>query len=79
MSDTFKKVYQPLHPVNSQIIVNMKQAFEAVEAFTGLVKSREMSIAITNLEQASMWATKAIVLEDEKNGGVPIVCSTDAA
>jgi len=31
-----------------------------------------MSLALTNLEQASMWATKAIVMQDEHNGGNPI-------
>ena len=72
MSDTFRKVYRPMHKNNSDLIVTMKEAFELVEKFLLRVKSREMSLALTNLEQASMWATKAIVLEDEKNGGNPI-------
>jgi hypothetical protein len=69
MSDTFRKEYKTLHEKNSDMIRCMKIAFEQVEQFLVLVKSREMSLALTNLEQASMWATKAIVLEDEKNGG----------
>lgn len=67
MSDTFRKVYKSLKPENSEKIVKMKEAFEAVEQFLLTVKSREMSLALTNLEQASMWATKAIVLDDERN------------
>jgi hypothetical protein len=27
-------------------------------------KSRELSVALTNLEQAAMWATKAVVCND---------------
>jgi len=72
MTDTFRKVYKPLHESNSALIVEIKSAFEAVESLLIKVKSREMSVALTNLEQASMWATKAIVLEDEKNGSNPI-------
>ncbi len=73
MSDTFRKQYKQLNEANAKLIVSMKEAFEVVEAILLKVKSREMSLALTNLEQASMWATKAIVLEDEKNGSNPIV------
>jgi hypothetical protein len=55
------------------LVVQIKEAFEAVESLLACVKSREMLLALTNLEQASMWATKAVVLEDEKNGSNPIV------
>lgn len=72
MSDTFRKVYKQLHESNSALIVELKTAFEVVESILLKVKSREISLALTNLEQASMWATKAIVLEDEKNGSMPI-------
>ena len=66
MTDTFRKVYKPLKEENSQKIVAIKEAFEKVEEFMLTVKSREMSLALTNLEQASMWATKAVVLDDGK-------------
>lgn len=66
MSDTFRKVYKPLKQENADKIIAVKEAFEKVEEFMRTVQSREMSLAITNLEQASMWATKAIVLDDEK-------------
>ena len=72
MSDTFRKEYKKLHEKNSDLIRCMKVAFEQVEQFLLLIKSREMSLALTNLEQASMWATKAVVLEDEKNGSKEI-------
>ena len=72
MSDKFRKVYKQLHEQNSALIVEMKELAEKLDAKFEYVKSREMSLAITNLEQAMMWATKAVVLEDEKNGGNPV-------
>lgn len=72
MSDTFRKVYKTLNEVNSALIVEMKETAEKLESLFSLVKSREMSLAQTNLEQAMMWGTKAIVLEDEKNGSQPL-------
>lgn len=73
MSDTFRKTYKQLHPKNSALITEMKEAFEKVEWFISLVKSREASIALTNLETSSMWATKAMVLADEAMNGLPII------
>jgi hypothetical protein len=67
MKDTFRKVYRPLSSERTQLIQDIKLACEAVEALLDQVQSREMSLAKTNLEQAAMWATKAVVLEDEKN------------
>lgn len=72
MTDKFRKVYKPLHELNSKLIVEMKELAEKLDANFDFVKSREMSLAVTNLEQAMMWATKAVVLEDEKNGGQPV-------
>lgn len=68
MSDTFRKQYRPLHTDNAQLIIDIKEAFEVVEKLLLLIRSREMSLAMTNLEQASMWATKAVVLADEASG-----------
>lgn len=72
MSDRFRKVYKQLNEENSKLIVEMKEAAERLDVHFDFVKSREMSLAVTNLEQAMMWATKAVVLEDEKNGSVPV-------
>lgn len=72
MRDTFRKEYKPMHAENAALVRAMKEACEVLEALYSHVKSREMSLALTNLEQASMWATKGVVLEDEKNGGQPV-------
>lgn len=72
MTDTFVKVYTQLHEDNSKLIVELKEAFEKVEMLLNLVNNREMSIAKTNLEQTSMWATKALVRADQANGSQPI-------
>jgi hypothetical protein len=66
MTDTFRKVYKPLKDKNSELILAIKNKAEELEQFLIQVKSREMSLALTNLEQCTMWATKAIVLQDEK-------------
>lgn len=66
MTDTFRKVYKPMSEENAKLIVDIKEACEVVEALFLRIKNREMSLALTNLEQASMWATKAVVLSAEK-------------
>jgi hypothetical protein len=60
MSDTFRKVYkeQTIHQCDSRQAI-----IEYAEQFEELIKqfpSREASLAMTNLEQAVMWAVKAI-------------------
>lgn len=67
MTDTFRKVYKPLSEDNQRHIKDIKELAEAMEYLMNNFKSREMSLAMTNLEQCTMWATKAIVLEDERN------------
>lgn len=64
MSDVFRKVYKTLKPENSAKITEMKEAAETLYNLM-TVSSREMALAKTSLEQAMMWATKAIVLNDE--------------
>lgn len=63
--DTFRKVYKQLKPESTNLIQEMKSQAEVLEILMDKVVSREMSIAKTNLEQALMWATKAVVLKDE--------------
>ena len=65
-TDTFRKEYKKLPEEASKLIIEIKEACEKVESLMVKIKSREMLLALTNLEQASMWATKAIVLNDEK-------------
>ena len=66
MSDTFRKVYKTLSADSSALIQETKEKAEELEVLFKKVGSREMSLALTNLEQALMWSTKAIVLNDEK-------------
>lgn len=66
MSDTFRKEYKKLNDSSSKLILEIKESCEKVEILMQKIKSREMSLALTNLEQASMWATKAVALVDEK-------------
>ena len=65
--DTFRKVYKPLQPESTKLIESVKDKAEELLLLLENIKSREMSLAITNLEQCTMWATKAIVLHDEIN------------
>ncbi len=65
-NDTFRKVYKPLKEEDANLITSIKSKCEELEELMNNVSSREMSLAKTNLEQAAMWATKAIVLEGEK-------------
>jgi hypothetical protein len=64
--DTFRKHYHTLKEINAALIIEIKCKAEELEELYANVKSREMSLAMTNLEQSTMWATKAIVLDDEK-------------
>lgn len=59
MTDTFRKVYKELHPANKDLISRIKAVAEELEFLIRNVSSREASLAITNLEQSIMWATKA--------------------
>lgn len=66
MTDRFRKEYKQLSEESNDLIRCIKGCAEEIEVFMGRVANREMSLAITNLEQAVMWATKAIVLDDER-------------
>ena len=68
MSDVFKKVYTKMPEDVSKIIFEMKEKFEEVHSFMGSINNREMSIAKTKLEEASMWATKAYVNDADARG-----------
>ncbi len=68
MTDTFRKEYKPLSQYNKDLIIMIKEKAEELEILMREVISREMSVALTNLETSIMWSTKAIVLHDEKGG-----------
>lgn len=63
MRDTFRKKYSPNTEATVNKVLGLKQAAEALESLMLDIKSREMALALTNLEQAVMWATKAVYLE----------------
>lgn len=62
MTDTFKKVYTVMPDEIKETILKMKSKAEELKEFFDKVNNREMWIAQTNLEQALMWATKALVI-----------------
>ena len=63
--DTFRKVYKKLDQTSVDLIAELKGQAEVLEQSLDKVSSREMSLAKTNLEQCIMWATKAVVLNDD--------------
>lgn len=67
MSDTFRKNYKALPEELSKLILDTKNKAEELEALMTIIKNREMSLALTNLEQSMMWSTKAIALYAENN------------
>jgi CRISPR/Cas system CMR subunit Cmr6 (Cas7 group RAMP superfamily) len=67
MTDTFRKSYKPVSPERAGLIIRLKEQAEEIEQLIDNLKSREKSLAMTNLEQAIMWATKAIILDEEKD------------
>ena len=66
MTDTFRKTYKELPEDHSDLILAIKDMAEILELNMRRVSNREMSVALTNLETAIMWATKAVVLNAEK-------------
>jgi len=67
MSDTFRIEYVKLSDEKTNLITRIKLTAELLEdLFNTVESSRELSLAKTNLEQSIMWATKAIVLFNEK-------------
>lgn len=65
MTDTFIKVYKELEPRWKDHMLLQKEKAEELEELFNVIMSREMSLAMTNLEQALMWATKAVALHAE--------------
>lgn len=77
--DRFRKEYRELNPVNKSVIHAIKEQAEELEKLISLFSGREISIALTKLEESVMWATKGIVLYDERTkGGSRLVESLQA-
>ena len=66
MSDTFRKEYRPLSDETKLCVLHIKdKAEELLAAFetagvNASIDARSLAVAKTNLEQAVMWAIKAI-------------------
>lgn len=57
--------YQKPTDANVPVIEATREAFKVIHAhILTLPESRERSVAITKLEEASMWAIKGIVFQD---------------
>jgi hypothetical protein len=63
--DIFRKNYHTLSKANQDFILEIKNQAQLLHNSMDFINNREMRIAKTNLEQAIMWATKAVVLADE--------------
>jgi hypothetical protein len=67
MTDTFRKKYNS-NPELKEFADEIKYLAEDLERHINLIKSgRERSLALTNLEQAVMWAVKAIYITADKD------------
>jgi hypothetical protein len=61
VSDTFRKTYRELSDAEKEHINTIKSmGADFLKLFDSLEQSREVSIAKTKLEEAVMWAVKAI-------------------
>lgn len=65
MRDTFKVNMNELTYAGADLILEIKKKAGELEALINSVQSREASLAITNLEQSIMWATKSIAIQDQ--------------
>ena len=67
MTDTFRKKYNSCFKLH-EYTVEMKLIAEQLEAkINDIGRSREISLALTNIEQSIMWAVKALYIFDDKN------------
>jgi len=71
MSDVMRAKYTPVTEANKTLMKGVKASFNDLhEYLLTCPQGRCMSIALTNLEQASMWAVKEISAE-EHNATAP--------
>ncbi len=64
-----KYAYHKPSAESLKLIQNIREVFSNVEThlITDCPQSRELSIALTNLETAAMWAIKAVVVNDPES------------
>lgn len=67
--DTFRKEYTPLTETQTESVKIIKERAEELEEVFNRVNTpnigREIALAKTNLEQAVMWAVKAVTTKQE--------------
>lgn len=61
MSDVFCKERAEMTEEKSALIINIKEKAEELHELFSKTAGRETSVALTNLEQAVMWAVKGVV------------------
>lgn len=64
--DRFRMVYQELQPDEVALIAEVKELASQLCLKLVTIQNREMSLAMTNLEQGMMWAIKAICIKSEE-------------
>ena len=66
MTDTFRKEHNSCHKLHlfSQELKSIAEQLET--KFKEIGQSREISLAMTNLEQSVMWAVKALYIFADK-------------
>ncbi|CAB4148527.1 hypothetical protein UFOVP855_36 [uncultured Caudovirales phage] len=67
MSDTFRKNYNSIHLLHCYEKKVKEIAEDLAKNYTDVGQSREMSLALTNLEQSIMWFTKALYTPENKD------------
>lgn len=63
MKDIFMKDFVTMDAAHVRMCSEVKQKAEELYKLLDTINNREMSLAKTNLEQALMWSTKAIVFD----------------
>jgi len=68
MTDVMRAEFKPVSEANKTLAKGVKDAFNELHDYLGTCpQGRCMSIALTNLEQASMWAVKEITAPEHQD------------
>lgn len=66
MTDTFRKKYNTCEKLSEYSKEIKSIAEELEQKILDIGQSREISLALTNLEQSVMWAVKALYMFEDK-------------
>jgi len=64
--DRFRMVYEELQPAEIELITQIKSMASELCLKMQHIQNREMSLAMTSLEQGMMWAVKAVCIQSEE-------------